>query len=232
MIYNLCMVNTVGSIEVTNIHWQKKWIGIKNSLFLTDEQKSVIVGSILGDGTLRVGEGAINVNLKIEHGLAQQEYVLWKYQILKNWVFTEPKISYRYRDNGEKYAKSLWFRTVRHPLLTDFYKRFYKDGKKIIPKDINREVNPLVLAIWIMDDGCLSQNIIDISTYSFTEAEINLLIKLFSEKFNLITNYYHDRDKGCRIYFKLSETKKLVEIIKPYIIDSMKYKIALIPRND
>jgi len=226
------MVNTVGSIEATNIHWQKKWIGIKTSLSLTEEQRAVIVGSILGDGTLRVGEGAINVNLKIEHGLAQQEYVLWKYQILKNWVFTEPKISYRYRSDGEKYAKSLWFRTIRHPLLTDFYKRFYKDGKKIIPKDINQEINPLALAIWIMDDGSLSYNRIDISTYSFTKSEIDLLVKSLSEKFALTAKYYRDRDKGYRMYFNTRETKNLIEIIKPYIIDSMKYKIALIPRND
>ena len=226
------MVNTVGSLKIINKHWQKKWIGIKNSLSLTDRQKSIIVGSILGDGTLRLGKRAINVNLKIEHGLAQQEYVRWKYNILRNWVFTEPKISYRYRDNREKYPKSLWFRTIRHPLLTDFYKRFYKNGKKIIPEDIELDIDRLALAVWVMDDGSLSRKNIDISTYSFTEPEINLLSQALNKNFGLTANYYRDRDKGCRMYFRVKETEKLIEIIKPHVIDSMKYKITLRPRND
>ena len=140
------MVNTVGSLK-TNKYWQKNWIQIKNSLYLTDEQKSLIVGSMLGDGTLRVGEGAVNANLKIEHGLAQQDYVWWKYNILKPLVFTGPKISYRYKENGDKYAKSLWFRTIRHPEITDFHKRFYENGRKIVPKNIARDLNDLALAI-------------------------------------------------------------------------------------
>ncbi|NCO25096.1 hypothetical protein GW901_01030 [Candidatus Parcubacteria bacterium] len=226
------MVNTVGSLKVINKYWQKKWIEIKNSLSLTNEQRSVIVGSILGDGTLRLGERAINVNLKIEHGLAQQEYVLWKYNILRPWVFTEPKISYRYRENGERYVKSLWFRTIRHPLLTGFYELFYKNGKKIIPLDIDQYLDSLGMAVWVMDDGSLNQNKIDISTYSFIELEINLLLRVLDKKFGLNGNYYRDRDKGYRMYFNVKETEKLVEIIKPYIIDSMKYKITLKPRND
>jgi hypothetical protein len=87
------MVNTVGSFVEVNKMWQKKWIGVKQSLFLTQEQKSVLVGSILGDGTLRLGERAINANFKVEQGLAQKDYVFWKYDIFQPWVFTEPKLS-------------------------------------------------------------------------------------------------------------------------------------------
>ena len=47
------MVNTVGSCE--NKHWQKRWITIKKSLVLTTKQRSLIIGSLLGDGTLRQG---------------------------------------------------------------------------------------------------------------------------------------------------------------------------------
>ena len=226
------MVNTVGSLKVINKHWQKKWIKIKNSLYLTTKQKSVIVGSILGDGTLQIGKRGVNANLKIENGLAQKEYVLWKYNILKPWVFTKPKISYRYKESKEKYPKSLWFRTIRHPLLTQFHRKFYKNNKKIIPKDIEKYMNRLVLAVWIMDDGSLNKNKIDISTYSFTKKEINLLLYALNKKFGLYANYYRDRDKGYRIYFRVKETKNLIKIIKPYIINSMRYKITLRPRND
>ena len=221
------MDNTVGSIFEVDKFWQKKWKPIKDSLFLTQEQRSVLVGSILGDGTLRLGAGAVNANLKIEQGLAQKDYVVWKYNIFRPWVFTEPKISYRYNESGEKYAKSWWFRTVRHPILTRFHKKFYVDGKKIIPNDIAKDLDNLAMAVWVMDDGSLNNNRIDISTYSFSLPEIDLLITALKSKFDLSAKYYSDRDKGYRMYLNLKETKNLIEIIKPYIIPIMNYKIKL-----
>ena len=220
------MDNTVGSLK-TNKYWQKNWIPIKNSLYLTDEQKFLIIGSMLGDGTLRVGDGAVNANLKIEHGLAQQDYVWWKYNILKPLVFTGPKISYRYKENGDKYAKSLWFRTIRHPEITNFHNRFYENGRKIVPKNIAQDLNDLALAIWVMDDGSLNSNRLDISTYSFSESEINLLQKVIKKNFGLTANYYKDRDKGYRVYFGVGETKNLIKIIKPLILSSLNYKISI-----
>jgi len=92
------MANTVGSCE--NKYWQKKWIPIKKSLRLSPKQRQLIIGSLLGDGTMRLGKGARNVSFKIEQGLAQKEYVEWKYQILKQFVFTKPQISYRYTKHG------------------------------------------------------------------------------------------------------------------------------------
>jgi LAGLIDADG DNA endonuclease family len=225
--YDVCMVNTVGSFIEVNEKWQKKWIGIKQSLFLTPEQHSALVGSILGDGTLRLGEGAINANFKVEQGLVQKDYVFWKYKIFRPWVFTEPKISYRYRESGERYAKSWWFRTVRHPMLTEYHKRFYVNGRKIVPIDIAKDLDGLTLAIWIMDDGSSNRNHLDISTYSFTLSEIDILRDAFKSKFDIHAQCYRDRDKGFRMYFRVGETKKIVDIIKPYIIPTMRYKIRL-----
>lgn len=219
------MVNTVGSYW-ENKMLQKKWIPRKRRLRLNTKQKSVLIGSLLGDGTLRLGERAINVNLKLEHGLQQKEYLWWKYQIFKNWVFTEPKVSYRYDSNGKKYCKSWWFRTVRHPILTEYWKLFYPKRKKVIPKTIDKDINPLVLAVWIMDDGSYNKNSIDISTYSFSIKDIERLQKTLKKNFSLVSNSYKDRDKGYRIRFSVSETKKLVEIIRPFIIPSMLYKVG------
>jgi hypothetical protein len=223
------MVNTVGSCE--NKHWHKKWIPIKKSLVLNSKQRALIMGSLLGDGTMRLGKGAQNVNFKVEHGLAQKEYVEWKYQILKSFVFTEPKISYRYDEQGDKYEKSWWFRTIRHTYFTEIYKRFYKGnnyrtGRKIIPPGIEKELTPFVLAVWIMDDGSYSRNKIDISTYSFSSPEIFFLQRCFKNIFDIKINYYCDRDKGYRMYCNQEETKKLANVIRPYIIPSMMYKIG------
>lgn len=217
------MDNTVGSY--VNKHWQKKWLPLKQSLVLTKEQKSVLIGSLLGDGTLRKGAGAINVNFKVEHGLRQKEYVLWKYKIFKSWVTTGPKISYRYRENGDKYEKSWWFRTVRHPILTEFWKRFYVDGRKVVPLDIERDLNPAALAVWVMDDGSYARSKIDISTYAFTLSEIIILKKALEKNFGVNAKYFQDRDKGYRMYFNVPDSKILAMAIEPYVIPSLAYKI-------
>lgn len=227
MSYNLCVVNTVGSFAKVNKYWQKQWIDTKRDLVLSQEQRSVMIGSMLGDGTLRVGDGAINANLKIEHGLAQQKYVRWKYDIFRPWVFTEPKISYRYRPSGERYPKSLWFRTIRHPIITEFQRRFYVDGRKIVPHDISDDLDELALAVWVMDDGNLNRRNISISTYSFTLGEIELLVKVLQSRFALSAKYYRDRDKGYRMYFTVGDTKKLTRIIGTYVIPELRYKIDL-----
>lgn len=224
------MVNPVGSYKTK--YWIKSWIPIKENISIDQTQLSVIIGSLLGDGTMRIGKRAVNANFKTEQGIEQKDYVFWKYEFLKPLVFTEPKLSYRYKDTGEKYEKSWWFRTIRHPLLTNLYKVFYtgngyKTGKKIIPEDINKLLNPLVLSIWIMDDGSYSKGKIDISTYSFTLQEIIKLQKSLMDIFKVSSNYYKDRDKGYRMYFNATETKKVVSIIKPYVIKSMMYKIGL-----
>jgi len=222
------MVNTVGSYKK---YWQKEWIPIKKMLRLNSKQKSLIIGSLLGDGTMWLGKNAKNVNFKVEQGLVQKEYVFWKYNILKRFVFTEPKLSYRYNEKG-KYPKSWWFRTIRHPIFTKIYNEFYtgkehKTGKKIIPKNLESDMDPLVLAVWIMDDGSYSKKRIDISTYSFTLKEIHLLQNILKKVFNIESCYHKDRNIGFRMYFDTKNTKKVIKTIYPYIIPTMMYKIGL-----
>lgn len=201
----------------------------KKKLVLSKPQISVLVGSLLGDGTLRTGKRAVNANFKVEHGLKQKQYVFWKYEVFKEWVTTPPKISLRYDKFGVPYEKSWWFRTLRHPEITLFHKKFYPKGLKIVSRDIENFLDPLAFAVWIMDDGSLNKNRIDISTYSFKLKEIWLLQKAIFNRFSLESNYYKDRDKGLRMYFRKSEMQKLIRVISNYIIPDLRYKISVTP---
>jgi hypothetical protein len=53
----------VGSYE--NKHWQKKWRHLKEDIHFTPDQKSLIVGSLLGDATMRMGKGAATLTSKL-----------------------------------------------------------------------------------------------------------------------------------------------------------------------
>jgi len=224
------MVNTVGSLQ--SKYWNKKMLSLKKEMQLSSLQRSFIIGSMLGDATMRIGKKAKNANFKIDHCLEQKKYVFWKYGILKNFVTTPPKISYRTTKEGVRYKKSWWFRTLRHPVLTEIYNQFYtKDsyrcGRKIVPDFIADNINPFIMAIWVMDDGSYNQGKIDISTYSFTLKEIEKLCRIIKKKFEITFLYYNDRDKGYRIYCNKKETQKLIDLICPYIIKTMRYKIGL-----
>ena len=54
---------------------------------LTERQKAIIVGCLLGDGTMRCKTNAL---LEINHSIKQREYVEWKYDQLKELVSTKP----------------------------------------------------------------------------------------------------------------------------------------------
>ena len=224
------MVNTVGSLQ--SKYWNKKMLSLKKEMRLSSKQRSFIVGSMLGDATMRVGVKAKNANFKIDHGLEQKDYVFWKYKILKNLVLTPPRLSHRTTPDGVRYKKSWWFRTLRHPVLTEIYNQFYttdsyRCGRKIVPDSLVDIINPFIMAVWVMDDGSYNQEKIDISTYSFTLKEIEKLCSIIKAKFNIAMLYHKDRDKGYRIYCNKKETQKLIDLICPYIIKIMRYKIGL-----
>ena len=118
---------------------------LKN-LPLSHVQRSVVIGSILGDGNLSRNWSGTNYRLKVNHSVKQKRYVLWKYGILRDFVLTK----------GREYkkTKSISFRTISHKDLTEFQKLFYPDGKKVVPKNISSLItDPMVLAVWFMDDG-------------------------------------------------------------------------------
>ena len=124
---------------------------------LLEVQKSLIVGSLLGDGYMRC---KTNAHLQVTHSIRQKIYVDWKYQQLKDFVSTPPK---EYQGNGNRVGYRFFTRSL--PLFTPFYHRFYPHGKKIIPPDI--QITPLTLAVWFMDDGSKSRNSCYLNTQQF-----------------------------------------------------------------
>jgi len=57
------MVNTVGSSE--SKYWNKKMVSLKKEMQLTSKQRSFIIGSMLGDATMRVGKKQKMPTLKL-----------------------------------------------------------------------------------------------------------------------------------------------------------------------
>jgi len=190
---------------------------------LGNKQRSLLIGSLLGDGTLNFSGN--NPNLKIEHCLKQRFYVFYKYRLLEQFVSTSPKLSYRYDNNREPYPKSWWFRTIGLGSLNFYYDIFYPNEKKAIPSNIKQFLNPMVLAIWAMDDGSSNNNrtAFYFNSQSFLLIDQLKLCRALKGKFNLNARVHKDKNKH-RIYIPVKDTHLLTRIIYPYLLPEFAYK--------
>ncbi len=185
---------------------------------LTQKQKEVIIGSLLGDAYIRRIQGRKDAFLEINHSIKAKEYVDWKYKILEDICRSKPKE----RKNG-KWKIAYRFFTRQHPELTELLTKFYQNRKKVIPRDL--ELTPLSLAVWFMDDGSRTKKgDVYLNSHQFSMKDQRYLLHLL-RKMGLRARL--NRDKGkYRIRFYKESIPKLFEIIKPYIIPSMKYKLG------
>lgn len=182
---------------------------------LSEEEKEVILGCLLGDGYMRK---KTNAHLQITHSIKQCDYVDWKYGILKNLVITPPK---QYAGHAGRIGYRFFTRSL--PVLTPFYNLFYQSGKKIVPVKII--LRPLTLAVWFMDDGSKSWNSFYLNSQKFDTASQNNLIGALE---NLgITSSLHKDKEYFRLHINNKGSARFKEIIKPYVIASMQYKLLI-----
>ena len=142
---------------------------------LNQFQKSVIIGTILGDGYLRIVTGRQHAFLEINHALSQREYVIWKYDVFDGVRAGAPTVR---NGNGER--KAIRFYTRQSEELTELYRRFYLDRVKVIPFDL--KLDPVMLAVWFMDDGsrCRESDVY-LNTQQFDTKSQLTLIKALQE---------------------------------------------------
>lgn len=189
----------------------------------TKVQRAVVIGSILGDGSLLANWSKTNYRLSINHCIEQKEYLLWKYRILKNFILSKPRF---YKRNN-----SFTIRTISHSELTALRIIFYNGSRKIIPQNIGVFLeNPLVLAVWFMDDGNVRKHdgfvtSYDLNTQSFTLKENKRLVEVLKNMFgltvtvNLNNGYY-------RLHVSARDAVKFSNLVKKFVTESMSYKLG------
>ena len=202
----------------------------KTTLSLTERQKEILIGMILGDGHLEKLYTPELSRLKVEHSYKQKDYVDWLYSEFQNWVRTEPKE--KIKKVWDKIHKNYGFVTYGHRLLGNFQKEFYLNRKKIIPNNLSQSITPLSLAVWYMDDGSIKSNKhkgVFLNTQSFTEKDIKKLQNILQEKFR-ISSIIRNDISGQQMYLGSDSGEKFINLIKPFLIESMKYKIPRVLR--
>jgi len=199
---------------------------------LTKEEWDILVGSLLGDGCLRIMGRSKVPAFSVSHGENQKAYVFWKYEKLKRWVNTPPWREERvyHRDKSRK-TFSWRFQTLSNSVFSNLYNTFYKKGKKIVPDNIERLLKkaPLALTLWLMDDGNKNHQAVFLNTQSFSLSQQQKLCQALHKVFGFhVTLNRHSKSKGVQLYrirIDTKSTQKLKSIVEGYILPQFSYKL-------
>lgn len=193
----------------------------KNEFNLTEEQRSVLIGTMLGDGGLRYR--GKECRLHIKHSLKQLSLVDYK------WHVFEPIISMKIRcfcqKVGIKDYNFAEFVTLTHPIFTYYYQLFYKNSKKVVTEEVAKLIDPLALAVWIMDDGSAEYAGLSIQTHSFSTSEVSLLIESIKKNIGIQASMRRNKGKYI-IYFPFKTLCDLKGKLGKYILPEFNYKFV------
>lgn len=203
-----------------------KSIRTKNkSIELSQIQKDILIGLILGDGY--ISNKYSTSYLKIDHSLEQKEYAEDIFSKFSN-IFKS--LNYYTRKTVDKRNNKLYKSVVLQSLsikeLRVYRDLFYNENTKIIPNDIEELLTPIGLAYLFMDDGKSASYGFYICTDGFTKEENEFLVNCINRKFNLKLKISKTWINKYRIFIPSSEKEKFVNLIRPFIIPSMYYKLT------
>ncbi len=215
----------------------------RQGLSLSDYQEQMIYGSLLGDASLskrKVREKmprSTNVRLKFIHGVAQKEYLDFKYNILSNFVKTAPRQGFHIGFKGYPEIETWKFTTLCSSQFNKFYDKAIMNGKKCISRQWLDSINEIGLAFWFCDDGSShrygqreEQVSVALHTECFSYDEHLILQSWLMEKFSVESSICKSR-KNDKVYFFLNlinnSAFKFLNIIAPHVPKSMQYKVKI-----
>jgi hypothetical protein len=220
----------------------------KTEVFLTERQKDVLYGSMMGDAQ----KGSF-ASASFKHGDSQKDYLLWKYEIFKSVASEYSLKGEIYIDKRSEYEGKTWrFYTHANTDIEKCMRLFYLFGRKEITKEILNHLTPLSLAVWYQDDGGAEYErrggYVEgkkggakcyLCTDSYSKESCENIKKWFFDKFN-IDVYLKERKLSNRIGYRIRmdclNSEKFINLISPYILPMFNYKICykeyLLKRRD
>lgn len=193
---------------------------------LSPDQWQVVLGTLLGDGSIARTTLTSSPLLSVTHGPKQLTYLTWKVAALRNLA---PSITLR-RDGAQQFS-------IRRPVLEAVYGLCRpQGGRKRISWEWLGRLEALGLAVWFMDDGNvrIKRNCdgsrgslgFDLNlTVSGDDEEIELIARYFATRWTLRPTIRAVKGKRCyRVLFWSAESRRLAEILSPYVAVSREGK--------
>ncbi len=200
----------------------------KKELKLTQNQREILVGLMLGDGHLETQNNGRTYRLKVEHSTVQAKYTNWLYEQFNKWVLTSPQEKQKMVNS--KSSTNIWFNTVSHACFRFYAQQFYSERKKVIPKMIYKLLGPQSLAVWFMDDGSIKSKehkAIILNTQCFSNTDINRLRDTLMKNWE-IESQIRKQSEGNQLLLTGDSAIRFAKIIIPYLLPEFYYKLGKI----
>lgn len=219
--------NSRDGFHFNSRHWQ----GYKKTAPRLDATLfGVCVGMILGLASLF--KSSRNAGIKFEQGYKQKEFLAHLFELFHDYTFMSTsgeRINLRGKRKG--LVKSFWFKSFSHPSFTELWNLFLKDGKRksIYENLITEHLTDFGFAYWVMCDGSLQKdrNCLILHTQSFTRSENLLATREMNQKWGLSCTVISHKQDFCVIKSHAKDALTLHLLLKPYLIESMRYKLPL-----
>jgi len=207
--------------------------------FLSDQCKEVILGSLLGDGSLRIHKPYKNARFSFRHSILQKEYFDWKVKQLTE-ISSQNNVWEQEADGfgGDK----IRYQSLALELLTEIYHFTHKSNYLSIKRKWLNLLTPLSLAIWWLDDGSIVGNgrkgVFCTDPFPLKEQKIlaRYLLKVWGINVK-IGKIVRDRNGIQKEYYRLwfrstEELKKFLTIILPFVkVSSMLPKVLILYKD-
>ena len=216
----------------------KYWQEWKTKLpALSFELTEIAIGMIISDACMY--KKSKHSLIKFEQGYLQEEFLFHLFFIFKSYCFMlEPGKRITLDGIRKGLTKSFWFKTFSHSNFDNIWNLFYFDCEdKALGQTIKKIQEGLILnhltdrglAYWIMGDGSLNKDkkTMILHTQSYTKTENLILSRELNEKFGFRSEVILHKKKYFVVKFNSKDALTLHNLIKPYIIESMKYKIPV-----
>ncbi|MBI2246733.1 MAG: recombinase RecA, partial [Armatimonadetes bacterium] len=183
---------------------------------LTADQLQLLVGSALGDGSLRK-VGTHSAMFRVGHGEDQEAYVRWKHWML------EP-----FSQKLGRVGNGVGFDTISFPTLAEFRRDLYEaDGNRTVAAKVLDQLDARGVGVWYGDDGSYGGHFnrwgrgkAVLYNKSLREEARERVIALFDR-----LGVGGPRDDGRGFWFTAEQTARLHELIAPYLHPSVNYKL-------
>jgi recombination protein RecA len=196
---------------------------------LSDQQMEIVRGSLMGDGALSLSKSGYSARFRFGHGVRQVAYADWKGELLANVGLG--------RSTNSKGAVFYDFSPMTE--LIGLREAVYVDGKKRFDHEYLKQLTPLSLAIWYMDDAAFSLRSKGLQARTLGgSGRIEICVEAMESDTRLrLVDYLRDtwsietrlRARGAAgkavLVFDRDATDKFQELIAPYVHPSMAYKL-------
>lgn len=203
---------------------------------LTAIERQIVLGSVLGDGSLCQKNPSGGVQFTMSHAQKQLPYLEWKASLFgQGMPITKVKSAGTAVLYGRQINHQAHFAAVLPTSMEMLaLRRAAYSGRKneITIGDWAAELDWLGLAILYQDDGCLVKDSVRIYTLSMSHESIERLREIMSRRFNLGTSIYNATSIG-RTYTMGGEVLTLPKYhsdfffqrIAQYVHPCMRYKL-------